>query len=154
MNSFDEPNNKLIEYYKSNSFVEIKDTLQLLRFEEPDRISFYFEKSIIDSTKRKYTYKVKEAIIKTDKYQWDLLALIDNDQIEENIIYWLKSYNNNRKQIGHLDFAFWSGKNKSFSSGRIDCDSTLHMIMNKGKEDRVFKTDDTGKNNLIESIRQ
>lgn len=154
MNSFDEPNNKLINYYNTNSFVEIKDTFQLLRFEEPDRIPFYFEKSSIDTTKRKYTYKVKEAIIKMDKYQWDLLALIDNDQIGDNIIYWLKSYNNKRKQIGHLDFAFWSTKNKSFSSGRIDCDSTLHMIMDNGKEDRVFKTDDTGKNNLIEKIRK
>ena len=154
MSSFNDSSNKLLDYYKANSFVEIIDTNQLLRFEEPRRIAHFFQLSTIDSTKRKYTYKVKEAIIKTDNYQWDLLVQVDNDKKMDNIKYWLKSYDNSRKQIGHLDFAGWSADKEWFFSGRIDCDSTLHMILNNGKEDRRFKTDETGKNNLIETIRQ
>ena len=154
MTSFNDPDNKLLNYYKTNSFVEIVDTNQLLRYEEPRRIAHFFQRSTNDSTKRKYTYKVKEAIIKTANYQWDLLVLIDNDKTVENIGYWLKSYDNNRKQVGHLDFAYWSADKEWFSSGRIDCDSTLHMILNDRNEHRVFKTDETGKNNLIETIRQ
>jgi hypothetical protein len=154
MTSFNDSNNRLLNYYKTNSFIEILDTSQLLRYEEPGRIAYFFQRSKNDSTKRRYTYKVKEAIIKTANYQWDLLVLIDNDNNVENIGYWLKSYNNNREQVGHLDFAFWSADKKRFSSGRIDCDSTLHMILNHRNEHRVFKTDDIGKNNLIEVIRK
>jgi hypothetical protein len=154
MTSFYDTNNKLLSYYKANSFIEIKDTNQLLRYEEPSRIAYFFQPSIIDSTKRKYTYKVKEAIIKTANYQWDLLVQIDNDKKVENIGYWLKSYDNNRIQVGHLDFAFWSADKEWFSSGRIDCDSSLHMILNDRNEHRIFKTDETGDNYLIETIRQ
>ncbi len=154
MASFNDPNNKLLNYYKTNSFVEIIDTNQLLRFEKPERIAHFFQPSTTDPTQRKYTYKVKEAVIKTANYQWDLLVLIDNDKKEENIGYWLKSYSNDRKQVGHLDFAFWSAGREFFSSGRIDCDSSLHMILNDRKEHRIFKTDEMGKNNLTETIRQ
>ena len=154
MTSFNDPNNKLLNFYKTNSFIDITDTNQLLRYEEPGRIAHFFQPSTLDSTKRKYTYKVKEAIIKTDKYQWDLLVLIDNDKQVENIGYWLKSYDPNRKQVGHLDFAFWSADKAWFSSGRIDCDSTIHMILNDRNEHRIFKTDETGKNNLIKTIQQ
>jgi hypothetical protein len=154
MGSFNNANNKLLNYYKTNTFVEIFDTTQLLRYEEPGRISHFFQPSSIDKTKRKYTYKVKEAIIKTTNYQWDLLVLVDNDQKMENVFYWLKSYDNNRKQVGHLDFAGWSGDQKYYSSGRIDCDSTLHMILKNGKEHRIFTIDHSGKNNLKETIKQ
>ena len=154
MSSFDDTNNKLLDYYKANTFVEITDTSQLLKFEEPSRISYFFQPSTIDSTKRKFTYKVKESIIKTENYQWDLLVLVDNDQKMENVYYWLKSYDNNRKQVGHLDFASWSGDKRHFTSGRVDCDSTLHMILNNGKEHRIFTTDQTGKNSLTETIKQ
>ncbi len=151
MTSFNDPNKRLLEYYKTNTIVEIADTNRLLRYEEPRYIPLFFQRSKIDSTKKKYTYKVKEAIIKTVNYQWDLLVLIDNDKKAENIVYYLKSYNNDRKQVGHLDFAYWSADNEYVSSGRIDCDSTLHMILNNGSEHRVFKTDKMGRNNLIEA---
>lgn len=154
MTSFNDQNNKILNYYKTNSFVEILDTNQLLRYYEPRRMTHFFQRSTTDSTKRKYTYKVKEAIIKTANYQWDLLVQVDNDKKMDNIKYWLKSYDNSRKQIGHLDFAGWSADKEWFFSGRIDCDSTLHMILNNGKEDRLFKTDETGKNYLIKTIRQ
>jgi hypothetical protein len=154
MNSYNDPENKLMNYYKMNSFVEIRDTNQLLRFEEPRRVAYFFQPSSVDSTKRRFTYKVKEAIIRTDNYQWDLLAKVDNDKKEENIVYFLKSYDNNRKQVGHLDFAGWSADNQWFWSGRVDCDSTLHMILDNGKEHRIFKTDETGKNILKATIVQ
>tara|TARA_R110000744_G_C19149149_1_gene539219 strand:+ start:61 stop:624 length:564 start_codon:yes stop_codon:yes gene_type:complete len=153
LNSDNDLNNKLFNYYRDNSFIEIKDTIQLLRFEKPRRIAHFFQPSSIDSTKRKYKYKAKEAIIKTKEYQWDLLVQIDNDKEVDNIKYWLKSYDNSRNQIGHLDFAGWSADNEKFHSGRIDCDSTLHMILNNGKEHRIFKIDKTGKNILIDRIK-
>ncbi len=152
MNSSIDAFNKLFKYYETNTFIEIIDTNQLLRYEEPERIAHFFQTSKDDPTRRKYIYKVKEAIIKMPKYQWDLLVQIDTDQEFKNIIYWLKSYDNNRKQIGHLDFAGWTFDNKIFLSGRIDCDSTLHMILKKGKEHRIFKTDETGQNKLIATI--
>jgi hypothetical protein len=150
MSSVDDPNNKLLDYYRTNSFVTITDTNQLLRFEKPGRIAHLFQPSAIDSTRRKYTYKVKEGVIKTANYQWDLLAQVDNDKKVDNIKYWLKSYDKSRKQIDHLDFAGWSADLEWFFSGRIDCDSTLHIILKDGK-DRIFKTDETGKNNLIKT---
>ncbi len=70
--SFGNSENKIINYYKTENFLEIIDTNHLLRFEIPRRIAYFFQPSILDSTKRKYTYKVKESIIKTDEYQWDL----------------------------------------------------------------------------------
>lgn len=146
--SHDDPDNKIMSYYKTNLFVEIANINQLLRFEDSSRVAFFFQPSANDSTKRKFTYKVKEGIIKTNNYQWDLIALVDNDKKEENIQYWLKSYNKYRKQVGHLDFAHWTANSTQFTSGRIDCDTTLHMILDNGKEDRIFVVDETGKNKL------
>ena len=132
----------------------ITDTNQLLRYEAPNRIAHFFQPSAIDSTKRKYAYKAKEAIIKTVNYQWDLLVLVDNDRDVENIKYWLKSYDYNRNQVGHLDFAGWSADKEWFLYGRIDCDSTLHIIRNDGNKHLILKTDETGNNILIETIIQ
>ena len=149
MRSHDEPGNKILTYYKSHPFVEIKDTAELLRFEEPRRVGYFFQASEVDSTRRKFTYSVIEGVIKTDAYQWDLLALVDKDLGSENVKYWLKSYDGDRKQVGHLDFAHWS--NDGFGSGRIDCDSTLHMILNERNEHRVFSIDEHGVNHMIET---
>ena len=109
MRSPDEPVNKILAYYESHPFVEIKDTTELLRFEEPGRIGRFFQASDVDSARRKFTYSVIEGLIKTSTYQWDLLALVDKDLESANIKYWLKSYDADRKQVGHLDFAYWSG---------------------------------------------
>lgn len=147
MRSHDEPVNKILAYYESHPFVEIKDTAELLRFEEPGRIGHFFQASEVDSTRRKFTYSVIEGLIKTGTYQWDLLALVDEDLGSANIKYWLKSYDSERNQVGHLDFAYWSSA--GFGSGRIDCDSTLHMILNDQNEERIFRTDSKGKNHLM-----
>jgi hypothetical protein len=149
MRSHDEPGNKILAYYKSHPFVVIKDTAELLRFEEPGRIGYFFQASELDTTKRKFTYSVIEGLIKTSAYQWDLLALVDKDLGSENIKYWLKAYDGGRKQVGHLDFAYWS--TSGFGSGRIDCDSTLHMILNDRNEHRVFSIDENGVNHLVET---
>ena len=154
MNSSIDAFNKLFKYYETNTFTEIIDTNQLLRFEKSDGIAHFFQPSKKDSTTRKYIYKAKEAIIKMPNYQWDLLVQIDTDQEYKNIMYWLKSYDNNRNQIGHIDFAGWTIDYKIFLSGRIDCDSTIHIILKKGKEHRIFKTDDKGRNYLIDRIMQ
>jgi hypothetical protein len=153
MNSFDDTNNKILEYYRSKPFIEITDTNQLLKFYEPRRIAQFIQPSAIDSTKRKYTFKVKEAIFKTKNYQCDLHILIDNDNKNENIKTWLKSYDKSRKQIGHLDFAGWSADKEWFISGRIDCDSTIHVILNEEKEEYIYKTNEIGNINLIETIQ-
>ncbi|MBL0045348.1 MAG: hypothetical protein IPP33_13440 [Flavobacteriales bacterium] len=149
MRSHDEPGNKILNYYKSHPFVETKDTAELLRFEEPRRIGYFFQASEVDPTKRKFTYSVIEGLIRTSTYQWDLLALVDEDLGSENIKYWLKSYDGDRKQVGHLDFAYWSSD--GFGAGRIDCDSTLHLILNERNEHRVFSIDENGVNHLVET---
>jgi hypothetical protein len=150
ISSFDDSSNRIIDFLSENKFRSITDSIELIRFEEPNRVSYFFQKSAVDSTKLKFQYLVKEAIIQTEKFQWDLLALVVNDEELENVYYTLKSYSNDREQVGHLDFAHWSGDNKTFVSGRIDCDSSLHMILNQKNEHRVFKTDAEGKNSMIE----
>lgn len=143
-------NNKIVNYAKTNDFITITDTNQLLRFAKPNEISYYFQPSKLDSTKRMFTLKAKEGIIKTANYQWDILLRQDNDEKGESYLFWLKSYDNNRNQVGHLDFAQWTEEGH-YSSGRIDCDTTLHMILKN--EHRIFKVNDEGKNILIETIR-
>jgi hypothetical protein len=53
--------------------------------------------------------------------------------------------------VGHLDFASWSAGEGELISGRIDCDSTLHLILNERNEHRVFSIDESGVNHLIET---
>ncbi len=143
--------NKLFNYYKTHAseFIEVKDTAGLLRYEQPNRISYFFQHSNLDSTKRKFTYKVKEGIIKTQNYQWDLILFIDNDSKTEMVCYTLKSYDNNRNNIGHVDIATWSVEDSLFTSGRIDCDSTIHMIIPPLNAHRICKINSIGENILI-----
>src|SRR5688572_29045347 len=74
LTSFGDTNNKLFHYHRTNSFTEIKDTSELLRFEDSTQIAHFFQPSSLDSTKRKITYKVKEGIIKMGEYTWDLIV--------------------------------------------------------------------------------
>ncbi len=119
-----------------------------MRFASADEIPFYFQPSKKSYTnERRYSYKVKEGIIRTDKYQVDLLVRKDNDVDGEQLLYWLKSYNPERKQVGHVDFA--QGSDKGYSFGRIDCDTTVHMILSD--QHRIFKISDSGEFNRIEN---
>jgi hypothetical protein len=151
MRSRDEPGNKILNYQKTNAFVLVDDTASLLRYESVGRAGYLMQPSKTDSTKLRFEYSVKEAIIRTDKYQWDVIAVVDKDDPVENIQYWLKAYDQDRKKVGHLDFASWSAGEGELISGRIDCDSTLHLILNERNEHRVFSIDESGVNHLIET---
>jgi hypothetical protein len=151
MRSRDEPGSKILNYHKTNAFVLVDDTAGMLRYEGRSRAGYLMQPSNADPTKLRFEYSVKEAIIRTDRYQWDLIAVIDKDDPVDNIQYWLQAYDKERNEVGHLDFASWSGGDGELISGRIDCDSTLHLILNERNEHRVFSIDENGVNHLIET---
>ena len=146
----DEEVSKILNYHTLNSFIEVKDSTQLVRFEESKRVAYFLQPSKKDSTVNKFTYKVKEGFIRTNKYRWDIIAMIDNDSDFENAHYTLKSYDKNRRQIGHLDFASWDSGDKFLVSGRVDCDKTLHIKIHERNQHRIFEIDKNGNNNMIE----
>jgi len=151
MRSQDEPGGKILNYKKTNAFVLVDDTASMLRYEGDGRAGYLMQPSKTDSTRLRFEYSVKEAVIKTNKYQWDLIAVVDRDDPVENIQYWLKAYDEDRRKVGHLDFASWSAGDGELISGRIDCDSTLHLILNERNEHRVFSIEEEGANHLIET---
>lgn len=80
MRSRDELASKILNYRKTNAFVVIDDTAGMLRYESRSRAGYLMQPSKLDPTRRRFEYSVKEAIIRTDRYQWDLIAVIDKDE--------------------------------------------------------------------------
>ena len=148
--SFDDPSNKIISNAKSSAFTNIEDSLTLIKYEPVNRVQYFFQPSKLDSTKRKFVFKVKPGIIRTPVYDVDLILIKDNDEKGENAFYSLNSYDRNRVLLGHVDLAHWSRERNSYVSGRIDCDSSIHMILNRENEQRIFRLEKSGEIKFIE----
>ena len=149
MSHYDEQPNKILNYVDSTSFTSITDSAALLRFEGTGRIGYFLKPSATDSSKREFTYNVKEGIVKTSAYQLDLIWVSDDAESGRNIYCWLTTYDNQRNQISRLDFAGWSKEKKRFVSGKIDCDTIIHMILNDRNEHRLFRINEKGNINFI-----
>lgn len=139
--------NPITSYLTTAGFRTVTDSLALLRYEDAGRVAILLQPSKTNPVQRRFEYKVLEGIIRMPNYQWDLLAVVDRNESSENVQYWLKGYDNKRSQVGHLDFASWS--DQEIISGRIDCDSTLHLILPERNEHRTFRIDENGKNELV-----
>jgi len=146
IDSLEAPNNSILEFSKDDGFIEIRDTSDLLQVAKLTEFPYYLQASERDPSKRKYTLRIKRAIVKTSDYEIDVLMRKDNDIEGDAVLYWLKSYDNKRNQVGHLDFSAWSYEGW-FISGRIDCDTTLHVIT--WSENKTFKVDNKGMFNCI-----
>jgi len=150
ISGYNEQPNKIIEYLSSKDFVTITDSADFLRYVNPKRAEYFLKSLQADSSKREFTYHVKEGIIKTKNYQLDLSWISVNSENGNNFYSWLNSYDNQRNEVGHLDFASWSTQKRSFSSGKIDCDTSLYLILNDRNEVRHFKIDENGNIFLLE----
>jgi hypothetical protein len=139
--------NQLINYFDTAGFKKIYDSIHLSKYEDSHRIPHFLQKSKIDSSRLKFAYYAKGGLWYSPNYQVDLVALIDNDKEEKNILYWLKTYDHNRKEVGHLDFAYWSESDSIVAGGEIDCDTSVHMFIYRINQHRIFKIDEYG--NLI-----
>ncbi len=135
--------------YLEKDFIRIDDTIKLMRYAKPIDIAYYFQESQINLGQKKYTIIVKEGIIKNDNYQLDLLVRKDNDEQGENLLFWLKSYDNNRNQIGHMDFAFFEGRPNPDMYGSIKCDTLIHRVYKKKLD--IFRINEIGETIFIES---
>lgn len=148
---FTEQPNKILNYFDTTSFKTISDSTSMQRFERADRIGYFLKPLATDSTKPEFTYNVKEGIIKTPKYVLDLSWILVNSEHDKNVYSWLTTYDKNRNQISHLDFAHWSKEKNRFASGKIDCDTTIHLIISDKNEHRLFKINEKGDINFAES---
>lgn len=142
--SYDEQPNKIIEYFSTKDFITITDSVDFLRYVDSESAETYLKALQTDSSKKEFTYHVKEGIIKTKNYQLDLIWVSNNSENGKNAYSWLSSYDNQRNKVGHLDFASWSEQEKSFSSGKIDCDTILHLFIPRNNEHRQFKINEMG----------
>lgn len=137
----------MISYLRTQSFRSVQDSISLLRYEKPGRVRYLLQASKSDSTKKRFSYYVQDGLIKRDLYQCDLIAVVDLDEEQENVSYWLKCFDQSRNKVGHLDFAAWY--KEYHDSGRIDCDTTIHLMRTDRNEHLVFRLDDTGAINLV-----
>jgi len=132
----------------------VVDSIELKRYLNVNEIQTALD-SMVDTTLtplrfRKYEYKNYGEIIKTLKYQADLLLLIDNSQNGRNYFYKLRTYDHDRNIIDHLDFASWSDHNKRYCSGKIDIDTIVEIKCDENGELKQFKISDLGKFHPIE----
>jgi hypothetical protein len=91
---------------------------------------------------RKIEYKFYRTILKTENYQTDLLLKIDNSKWDRDYVFSLRSYDKNRNEISHLDFAQWTEGKHCF--GRITEDTTIEIKSLEQTETQRYKISKKG----------
>lgn len=126
----------LDKFTSENSYLDIKDSIQLLKYLDPVKEAMFF-RELHDTAIGKI--RVREGLIIERNYHLDVFYLPG-----KLTHFWLKTYDSNHKPIGEYHFAGVS-EDSVLYTGRIDCNYKIYQDIFSINESSVYQIDRNGK---------